>query len=324
MKPAQTPHSFLVRVVAGAVIAAIGLAVCGHGPTAAAERKPEAAPPPAAIDLSALLSADRATTWNPGMMGVGGIPVRSTVCATLTPGGGTQDDTARIQAAINACPAGQVVQLAAGTFLINSGNYLLINKGITLRGAGPDRTTLAKTDGAKPFNSAVGAQPSPLIVVGTSLFSSTGNTIDVAGSTNLTADAVKGAYTVTVANAAGLSPGQIVLLDEASGAGWRDRPAGARTNLGRARLAGGLAEAQSRRSLRRRFRAGGVSDHAQFRRLLVLPAGPPHRRGQADRLRLRVHHHLHHARFTSPTGPATPRSCPATAGRMSKMPASRT
>ena len=39
------------------------------------------------------------------------------------------------------------------------------------------------------------------------------------GSTNLTADAIKGSYAVTVASAAGFSPGQIVLLDEASGAG---------------------------------------------------------------------------------------------------------
>ena len=47
----------------------------------------------------------------------------------------------------------------------------MINKGITLRGAGPGKTTLAKTNGAKPFQSAVSAKPSPLIVVGPSLFS---------------------------------------------------------------------------------------------------------------------------------------------------------
>jgi hypothetical protein len=52
-----------------------------------------------------------------------------------------------------------VVQLAAGAFIINSGNFLLINKGITLRGAGPDQTTLAKTNGAKPFQEAVSARP---------------------------------------------------------------------------------------------------------------------------------------------------------------------
>jgi hypothetical protein len=173
------------------------------------------------IDPSAFLPADRATAWNPGMMGVGGIPVRSTVCSTLIPRGGALDDTSQIQAAINACPPGQVVQLAAGTFIINSGNFVLINKGITLRGAGPGQTTLAKTNGAKPFQQAVSAKPSPLIIVGPSRWNK-----GVVGSTNLIGDAVKGAYAVTVASAAGFTPGQIVLLDEASGAAWQTDPQG--------------------------------------------------------------------------------------------------
>jgi hypothetical protein len=181
----------------------------------------DGASPPGSVDPSAFLPADRATTWNPGMMGVGGIPVRSTVCSTLTPRGGALDDTAQIQAAINRCPPGQVVQLAAGTFIVNSGNFVLINKGITLRGAGPGQTTLAKTDGAKPFQEAPGAKPSPLIIVGPARWNN-----NAVGSTDLTADAVKGAYAVTVANAAGFSAGQIVLLDEASGAGWRTDPQG--------------------------------------------------------------------------------------------------
>jgi hypothetical protein len=172
------------------------------------------------------LSDERATVWNPGMMGVGGIPARSTVCATVTPAGGDRDDAARIQGAINKCAAGQVVQLAAGTFLINAGNFLLINKGITLRGSGPGRTTLAKTDGAKPFSSAVSAHPSPLIVVGPSLFATTGDSINAAGSADLTADAAKGAYSVTVADARRFKPGEIVLLDEASGASWQADPQG--------------------------------------------------------------------------------------------------
>jgi hypothetical protein len=177
--------------------------------------------PPDSIDPSAFLPTGRATAWNPGMMGVGGIPIRSIVCATLTPHGGALDDTAQIQAAINTCPAGQVVQLAAGTFIINSGNFLLINKGITLRGAGPGQTTLTKTNGAKPFQEAVSAKPSPLIIVGPSRYNN-----GVVGSTDLTADAVKGAYVVTVASAARFAPGQIVLLDEASGAGWQIDPQG--------------------------------------------------------------------------------------------------
>src|SRR5262249_1435463 len=80
--------------------------------------------------------------------------------------------------------------------------------GITLRGAGPGRTTLAKTKGAKPFPQvAVGTNPSPLIIVGPSRYVSTRN--GVVGSTNLIADAVKGAYAVTVGSAAGLGRGQV-------------------------------------------------------------------------------------------------------------------
>ena len=224
MKATATPRPFLVRILAVVVIATTGSALSGPRRVAAAGN--EVVSPAAIIDSSGLLPTDRSTTWKPGMMGAGGIPARSTVCATLTPSGGTSDDTARIQAAINVCPVGQVVQLAAGTFLINNGNYLLINKGITLRGAGPGQTTLAKTDGAKPFQSAVSAKPSPLIVVGPSLFSTTDNSSDAVGSTNLTADALNATYAVKVNDAAGFMPGQIVLLDEASGADWRADPQG--------------------------------------------------------------------------------------------------
>jgi hypothetical protein len=215
MKATATPRRSHVYFLAVVAMAATGAALCEAGRAAAAGN-----------DSSGLLPADRSTTWKPGMMAAGGIPARSTVCATLSPGGGTSDDTARIQAAINVCPVGQVVQLAAGTFLINGGNFLLINKGITLRGAGPDQTILAKTDGAKPFQSAVSAKPSPLIVVGPSLFSTTDNSSDAVGSTNLTADAVKGTYAVKVNDVTGFTPGQIVLLDEASGADWRADPQG--------------------------------------------------------------------------------------------------
>jgi hypothetical protein len=224
MKPTRT--TTLVYVLATIVVAGLGLTTLSaadpiqSGPDAAVS-------PPGSTDTS-ILPADRNTTWNPGMMGAGGIPVRSTACATLTPRGGEQDDTAQIQAAINACPAGQVVQLAAGTFLINSGNFLLINKGMTLRGAGPGQTTLAKTNGAKPFpQPGANFKPSPLIVVGPAVFGSTTNDpAGVVSSTELATDAVKGAYAVTVASAAGFSPGEIVLLDETSNAGWRTDPLG--------------------------------------------------------------------------------------------------
>jgi polygalacturonase len=71
-----------------------------------------------------------------GMLSVGGVPTRTTVCATVNPLASAQDETTHIQNAIAACPIGQVVMLGPGTFTIAEGNYVLLNKGITLRGAG--------------------------------------------------------------------------------------------------------------------------------------------------------------------------------------------
>ncbi|HWW94336.1 MAG TPA: hypothetical protein VN375_13290, partial [Vicinamibacteria bacterium] len=80
---------------------------------------------------AAILPADRLTTWNPGVPG--GVPTRTTVCATLnasTYANGLLDATAGIQAALDACPVGQVVSLSAGNFLITSALHL--NSGIVL------------------------------------------------------------------------------------------------------------------------------------------------------------------------------------------------
>lgn len=217
MKPSWTAARALVCIVLAALRSTTVNAADPPPPTGNVLASPAGG--------TGILPADRATTWNPGMMAEGGIPLRSTACANLAPRGGGQDDAAQIQAAINACPVGQVVQLTAGTFLINSGNFVLINKGITLRGAGPDRTTLAKTDGAKPFPQPPGTNLSPLIIVGPARYG-TGDNVGVVGSTNLASDAVKGANSVTVASTSGFSTGQIVLLDEASGASWQPDPLG--------------------------------------------------------------------------------------------------
>ena len=73
-----------------------------------------------------------------------------------------------IQAAIDAAPPGQVVQLAAGTFTVN--NYLLIDKGITLRGTvdpvtNAPLTFLQKTNGATA-GSYTAPDYQPIIIVG--------------------------------------------------------------------------------------------------------------------------------------------------------------
>ena len=149
------------------------------------------------------LPADRLYDWNPGLNSVGGVPDRTTVFTTVFPGGD-------IQAAIDACPPGEVVQLAAGTFTVN--NYLLIDKGITLRGAvdpvtNAPLTFLQKTNGATA-GSYTAPDYQPIIIVGPNRYPQIGT------STNLTSDAVAGTYSITLASTAGLSPGQFVLLDE--------------------------------------------------------------------------------------------------------------
>jgi hypothetical protein len=178
-----------------------------------------------------VLPLERRTTWNPGIPG--GIPTRTTVCATLnaaTYGNGSSDATPGIQAAIDGCPEGQVVQLSAGDFLVNGDFPIMVNKGIVLRGAGASATRLRKTSPAA----------NPLIVVGH-------RWLEEAASVNLTSNAAKGATSVPVSSVVGFGVGQLVVLDEitddsyvywgtdpavapgAPGRGWftrRDRPVG--------------------------------------------------------------------------------------------------
>ena len=164
------------------------------------------------------LPPDRLTTWIPGMMAVGGIPSRTAIFRTIqasTYGNGTIEASGAIQAALDACPAGQVVQLSAGAFLCNQ-SFVSIHGGITLRGAGSGLTTLRKTNGAQPDTEASG-DPQPLVIIGPNRWPRPDNTT----SQNLTIDGAKASMSVTVANAAGLAAGQVVLLDELSGASWQ-------------------------------------------------------------------------------------------------------
>ena len=167
------------------------------------------------------LTSNASANWrSAGMLSVGGIPNRTTVCATVSPLGNAQDDTTDIQNAINVCPPGEVVMLTAGAFTIAEGNFVLLNAGITLRGAGPGVTILQRTDGAQLGSDAPGANPSPIILVGPQQYNNNQT------ATALTADVAGGAYSVQVASTSGFSVGQIVYLDEASGAAWQTDPEG--------------------------------------------------------------------------------------------------
>ncbi|MFT3736867.1 MAG: glycosyl hydrolase family 28-related protein [Rhodocyclaceae bacterium] len=146
---------------------------------------------------SDFMPTERRTVWNPGLNAVGGIPARNTIYQTLSPSGG--DDTAAIQAALNACPAGQVVRLAAGTFKISGMGLEIARSNVTLRGAGSSATKLVQADNASY----------PVIIVGTRWVKHT-------ESRPLTANGAKGSYSITVSSAASLKIGEIITLNQVS------------------------------------------------------------------------------------------------------------
>ncbi|MGH9342977.1 MAG: glycosyl hydrolase family 28-related protein, partial [Terriglobia bacterium] len=71
--------------------------------------------------------------------GVGGIPARTTLCASLTPSA----TLARINAALASCRGGETVYLTAGTYSIPE--TVRIPSNVTLRGAGANLTILNAT-----------------------------------------------------------------------------------------------------------------------------------------------------------------------------------
>jgi hypothetical protein len=146
-----------------------------------------------------IIPLDRSTTWNPGLNAVGGIPNRTTVCVTVSAsdyGNGAQNATPGIQAAVDNCPEGRVVQLSAGEFKIV--DHILIDKGLTLRGQGPGLTKLKKP--------ATGNDP--LIVVSAQRW------VNLFQSTDLSSNGVKGSQAVTLAGNPGLTVGELVIIDQ--------------------------------------------------------------------------------------------------------------
>jgi hypothetical protein len=121
------------------------------------------------------------------------------VCATVNAarfGNGTLDATAGIQAAIDACPEGQVVKLSAGNFLVNR-DLIAIRKGVVLRGAGAWATRLVKTTRTE----------NPVLLIGE-------RWPQEAASVDLSADASKGSSSVEVSSTDGFEVGQLAVLDE--------------------------------------------------------------------------------------------------------------
>jgi hypothetical protein len=150
-------------------------------------------------ELAAGLPADRVTVWQPGLNAVGGIPHRTVVCATVsaaTYGDGSRNAAAGIQAAIDACPAEQVVQLSEGEFRIDSA--ILLNKSITLRGRGPALTRLKMPYGTNDN----------LVTIGSVRWATPSQTVDLATS------GVRGGSRLSLTSDLKLRVGEIVLVDQ--------------------------------------------------------------------------------------------------------------
>lgn len=150
--------------------------------------------------LEEIIPGERKIDWsNVGIPG--GIPHRTEICATIDSaayGNGTTDATEAIQDAIDTCPDGQVVYLPEGTYLTSDTIHL--DDYDTLRGAGPGKTVLKHTGGY--LRSMVDMR-------GLIYWQIAGlhKTYDVL-------EANKDSQVITLAGTAGISPGDILLINQ--------------------------------------------------------------------------------------------------------------
>jgi len=160
------------------------------------------------LPWSGILDPSRAIDWSHA--GVeGGIPARTTSCATLNPGA----TAAQINAAIQACPDSQVVTLSAGTFNLSDGG-IVMKSGVTVRGAGADQTLLVFT--AHDYCSNLQAA---ICFSGTNDWSGQANTQPGgANAADWTGGYAQGATDITLTNvgSSGIAVGQYLYLDQAN------------------------------------------------------------------------------------------------------------
>jgi hypothetical protein len=148
---------------------------------------------------SGILSVSRATDWSQAGV-AGGIPNRTTLCATLNPGA----SASQINSAIAACPSGQVVFLNAGTYNLSAGLTFSSKSNVTLRGAGADKTFLKFSNG-----SGCNGLPSTICIQS--------NYVDndnPPNATTWTAGYAVGTTVITVGSTAGMKVGGILFLDQ--------------------------------------------------------------------------------------------------------------
>lgn len=151
------------------------------------------------VGAATLLTPDRlppAGTWESA--GVeGGIPTRTTICATVTADAtGATDASGAIQDAIDGCAEGEVVSVPAGTYRIDE--TLRLRSGVTLRGS-PGTVFEARASPTVRMGS-LGPWPPPKA--------------NDAYRTPIVSGASRGSTSVTVADASLFEVGRMVMIDE--------------------------------------------------------------------------------------------------------------
>jgi hypothetical protein len=143
-----------------------------------------------------------------------GIPKRSVVFCNVRTGlpgsslvalgDGIHDDTEALQAAIQACPAGQVVFLPRGTYRIR--RPLIIDKGLVVRGEGPAETKIVQE------------APLPIFQIqgnGTSFYyAAVGGHAELGIVQAIRSGFSRGSDTVVIDDATEFSTGDVVLIDQ--------------------------------------------------------------------------------------------------------------
>ena len=141
----------------------------------------------------------RTIAWTPGI--AGGVPARTKICATLSATG--KGDDAHINAALASCADNEVVKLNAGTYNIK--NAIVWSKSnVVLRGSGGPGVAAAKQTRLIADPSLYG----PVVNLGLNLFPHPNP-----ASVDLTADAMQGTTSATVASSAGFHVGDLVTVD---------------------------------------------------------------------------------------------------------------
>src|ERR1051326_5740750 len=150
-----------------------------------------------------VLSPSRAIDWSQAGI-AGGIPTRTTVCATMNPGA----TVSQINNAIQNCPSGQVVFLNAGTYNLSSG--ILLNKSnVTVRGAGASQTILNFTGAV---GCGVGSGDASVCITNGDFTFYPPNTNRI--SANWTGGYAKGSTSITLSNTSGLQAGKLIVLNQ--------------------------------------------------------------------------------------------------------------